>query len=55
MLWPKLVSGGRIVFDDYRSPDFKGAQLGVDEFVSSYADQITDHGFQNHLYFVCKK
>jgi O-methyltransferase len=54
-LWPKLVSGGRMVFHDYAAEDFKGAKLGVDEFVQSYSNQFADHGFQNDLYYIHKQ
>ena len=31
-LWPNLEKGGRLVFDDYKYGDFKGASMGVDLF-----------------------
>ena len=54
-IWPDLVSGGRIVIDDYVEENYKGARLGVDFFVNKYGDEILEHGVLNRLYFVCKK
>jgi O-methyltransferase len=31
-IWPRLVSGGFIVFDDYGFPTCPGAREAVDEF-----------------------
>ncbi len=53
-IWPRLVGGGRILFDDYTSADFQGARLGIDHFVETYADEIEEHGLLDHLYFVKK-
>ena len=55
MIWPRLVSQGRIVFDDYRDGDFKGARLGVNDFVMQYQSEILEHGLLNRLYYVCKR
>jgi hypothetical protein len=54
-IWPKLLSNGRILFDDYTSGDFQGARLGVEDFVNKYENDISDHGLLNRLYYVCKK
>lgn len=54
-IWPNLVSGGRIVIDDYTCQDYKVAKLGVDFFVNKYGDEILEHGLLKRLYFVCKK
>ena len=43
-IWPNLVSGGGIVFDDYKNDYWKGARYGVDQFVSNYKDHISEHG-----------
>jgi O-methyltransferase len=43
-IWPNLVSGGRLVIDDYSNGDFRGAKLGVDFFVNKYRDNISAHG-----------
>lgn len=53
-VWTTLVPQGRIVFDDYRSADYRGARLGVDQFVQRHAGEIAAHGLLNRLYFVCK-
>jgi O-methyltransferase len=34
-IWPKLVTGGVIVFDDYGFPTCPGARMAVDEFFSN--------------------
>lgn len=53
-IWPHLSSGGRILFDDYLQPDFKGAKLGVDSFVDKHQAEISEHGLLSCLYYVCK-
>ncbi len=53
-IWPHLSSGGRILFDDYLHPDFKGAKLGVDNFVDKHRAEISEHGLLSCLYYVCK-
>ncbi len=54
-LWPRLVPGGRMVFDDYASADFQGARLAVDAFVAAHGLGIEGHGLLRRLYYVCKK
>jgi len=54
-IWSHLVSGGRILFDDYTSEDFQGARLGIDYFIEKYENEIEEHGLLNHLYLVKKK
>jgi hypothetical protein len=53
-LWARLPSNGRIVFDDYAHPEFRGARSGVDSFVESHRYEIAEHGLLKRLYFVCK-
>jgi len=53
-IWPQLSSRGRILFDDYLDPEFKGAKQGVDIFVEKYQAEIAEHGLLNRLYYVCK-
>lgn len=53
-LWPNLVAGGMVAFDDYPAVDFKGARLAVDEFVSEKASEITEHRLLRRLYYVRK-
>jgi hypothetical protein len=55
MLWPRLVSGGRIAFDDYMDNDFKGARRGVDIFVAAHTEEILEHGMKSRLYVVTKR
>jgi hypothetical protein len=54
-IFPDMVSGGRILIDDYASDDYKGAKLGVDFFVNTHLDKISGHGFLNKLYYITKK
>jgi predicted O-methyltransferase YrrM len=54
-LWPRLVSGGRIAFDDYLDSDFKGARKGVDTFVARHTNEIVEHGMKRRLYVVAKR
>ncbi|MCH8109083.1 MAG: class I SAM-dependent methyltransferase [Chloroflexi bacterium] len=53
-VWSRLTPGGRIVFDDYTSEDFKGSKQAIDEFVAANADDIAQHGLLNRLYYVQK-
>jgi len=53
-LWPRLVAGARMVFDDYSEPNFKGAKLAVDAFVSRHGAEIGEHGLLRRLYCVRK-
>jgi hypothetical protein len=53
-LWPRLVAGARMVFDDYCEPNFKGAKLAVDAFVAHYGAEIAEHGLLRRLYCVRK-
>jgi hypothetical protein len=54
-IWPKLIKGGRIVFDDYNDQQFKGAKIGIDYFVDKVKAEIYQHGLLNRLYYVVKK
>ncbi len=54
-LWPKIVPGGRIVFDDYTCADFRGARLGIEEFVRRCGPEIAEHGLLRRLYFARKR
>lgn len=53
-LWPRLSSGGRLLFDDYTSPEFRSARLGVDAFVEEHAGEIAEHRLLDSLYLVVK-
>jgi O-methyltransferase len=54
-IWPRLVRGGRLVFDDYTSRDFRGARQGIDFFVEQRRREIAQHGLLHRLYTVTKK
>ena len=54
IIWPRLTSDGCILFDDYLSPDFKGAKEGVDIFLEKYQTEISEHSVLNRLYYVRK-
>lgn len=53
-IWPNLSSRGRILFDDYLDPEFRGAKQGVDLFVEKHQAEISAHGLLNRLYYACK-
>ena len=53
-IWPNLVSKGRILFDDYASRDFKGARLGIEQFICEHSNEIEEHGLLKRLYMVRK-
>ena len=54
-IWPKLVSGGVLAFDDYLGPLHSGVKLAVDEFVSSNESEIKSHGMLQRLYFIRRR
>ncbi len=53
-LWPNIVPGGVVAFDDYSSDEFRGARLAVDAFVQANMSDISGHGMLNRLYYVKK-
>jgi hypothetical protein len=53
-LWPRLVSGGRMLFDDYASMEYQGARHGILEFVEAQAPEIASHGPLDSLYVAVK-
>lgn len=54
-IWPRLVSGGRLLFDDYLAENWKGARQAVDEFVAAHQGEIASHGLRTRLYGLTKK
>ena len=53
-LWPRMVPGAVVAFDDYASDEFRGARFAVDAFVSGQTDDISSHGMLNRLYYARK-
>lgn len=53
-LWPQLSSGGRMLFDDYTSPEFRSAKPAVDAFVAERANEISEHRLLGSLYLAVK-
>ena len=53
-LWPRIAGGGRIVFDDYEAGGWKGAALGVHDFLEERGDELAGHGAQGGLYWALK-
>ena len=54
LVWPKLVPGGIIAFDDYTATEYGGARLAVDDFVSLHETDILEHGLLRRLYYIKK-
>ena len=65
-IWPRLVSGGIMVFDDYtawstrwrsvaKTTAFLGVKPTVDAFVADNLENIANHGLMRRLYFVEKR
>jgi O-methyltransferase len=50
-LWPRLVPGGVVVYDDYGSAGCSGITLHVDEQVSS-SDRVVLHNLNGHAVVV---
>ena len=53
-LWPKVVPGGLVVFDDYTSPNYRGTKLAVDAFIAERRADIADHRLVQRLYYARK-
>jgi hypothetical protein len=53
-IWPRLSPGGRLLFDDYADPGFKGARQGIDLFVEQHQLEIADHGLLGRFYFATR-
>jgi hypothetical protein len=54
-IWPRLVPKGRLLFDDYLEKEYRGARLGVEQFLEKYKDEIENHGLRRQLYAVKKR
>ena len=55
LVWPKLSIGGVMLFDEYRSDEYKGAKLAIDRFVINHKDEIHKHYMMDRLFYVQKK
>jgi predicted O-methyltransferase YrrM len=53
-LWPKLTTGGQMVFDDYEAIGWQGAARGVREFVDEQGSAITARGHKSGMYWLVK-
>lgn len=54
-LWPKLRSGGLMLFDDYSNAEhFSGARSAVDQFLAEHRKAIDDERLLSRLYRVRK-
>jgi len=54
-VWPRMVSAGVVLFDDYGSVTYRGVTHAVDRFVASRSSEIGARGMMRRLYFVTKK
>ena len=52
-LYDQVVSGGVIMFDEYRNPHFPGADKAIDEFFADKPEKLRQHSLGN--YFVVKQ
>ena len=53
--WPKLSSGGVMLFDEYNNRWYEGAKIAIDRFVSEYESEFEEHYMMKRLYYVKKK
>ena len=44
-----------MLFDEYRSDEYKGAKLAIDRFVINHKDEIHKHYMMDRLFYVQKK
>jgi Macrocin-O-methyltransferase (TylF) len=54
-LWPLLAPGGVMAFDDYTSPQFKGARIAIDRFVAEGPRELGPHNLMRRLYVLRKQ
>lgn len=55
IIFPRLASGGFIVFDDYTNEAFGGARPAIDSFVERRGEEISNHGLRGRWYQARKK
>ena len=53
-VWPRIVPGGVIAFDDYDSDEFRGARLAVDRVARDRRAETSVQGMLNRLYYLKK-
>ena len=53
-LWPLLVRGGVMAFDDYNVEKFKGARVAIDKFIAHAPEGLASHGLMRRLYYARK-
>lgn len=53
-IWPKLSSGGIMLFHDYDHPRFQNVKPFVDRFVDLYKNEIKHHKMIHGMYYVLK-
>lgn len=54
-LWPQVTPGGQMIFDDYDTRDWRGAALGVRDFLTIEAATIVAHGEEAGMYWAVKR
>lgn len=55
-IWPRLASGGYLLFDDYSSITHAGAKKGVDQWIAENVSEISEHGLTSSgVYYAVKK
>ena len=54
LFWPKVKSGGVVIFDDYGWGGEDWTKRGIDAFVLGYKHKILGHAEHNGQYFVQK-
>ena len=51
-LYPRVVSQGIVLFDEYQSPKWPGATKAIDEFFAKEKDRITLDSDSGKYYFI---
>ena len=54
LLWPHVVNGGVVAFEEYRSPDWPGATKAIDDFLAARCQQVVKSPVAD-LYYVVKQ
>jgi hypothetical protein len=54
-LWPLLMPGGVMAFDDYTSEQFKGARIAIDKFIAEGPKELGMHKLMRRLYLLRKE
>lgn len=53
-IWPRLEHGGRLIFDDYASAQYRAATTAIETFIANHEGHIAEHHAMRGMYTVTK-